>query len=100
MSAALEQEAKGARSGKLGASRGASYADASSLRGVQKCAALMIAIGEENAGEIFRHLTQNEVEALSLEIAKAPKLSSEVCHDVVTEAVETVLAEDYLAEGG
>jgi flagellar motor switch protein FliG len=60
----------------------------------------MIAIGEENAGEIFKHLSQTEVEALSLEIAKAPKLPSDVCKDVLTEAVETVLAEDYLAEGG
>ena len=27
-------------------------------------------------------------------------MPSDVCHDVVTEAVETVLAEDYVAEGG
>ena len=27
-------------------------------------------------------------------------MPSDVCHDVLTEAVETVLAEDYLAEGG
>ena len=60
----------------------------------------MVALGEERAAEIFKHLSQPEVEALSLEIAKAPKVPSNVCHDVVDEAVETVLAEDYLAEGG
>jgi flagellar motor switch protein FliG len=76
------------------------YGDSGALRGLQKCAVLMVALGEERAAEIFRYLTQSEVEALSLEIAKAPKVPSDVCHDVVTEAVETVLAEDYVAEGG
>jgi flagellar motor switch protein FliG len=76
------------------------YGDYGALRGIQKSAVLLVALGEERAAEIFRHLSQSEVEALSLEIAKAPKVPSDVCHDVVTEAVETVLAEDYVAEGG
>ena len=82
------------------APRARRYGDYGALRGIQKCAVLLVALGEERAAEIFRHLSQSEVEALSLEIAKAPKVPSEVCHDVVTEAVETVLAEDYVAEGG
>jgi flagellar motor switch protein FliG len=73
---------------------------AKTLRGIEKAAVLLVAIGEERAGEIFRYLGDNEVEALSLEIAKAPKVPSDVCHDVVTEAVQSVLAEDYVAEGG
>jgi flagellar motor switch protein FliG len=73
---------------------------ASSLRGAQKAAALLVAIGEKRAGEIFRFLGEAEVEALSLELAKAQKIPTEVCRDVITEAVESVLAEDYLAEGG
>jgi flagellar motor switch protein FliG len=76
------------------------YASARSLQGIQKSAVLMVALGEDRAAEIFRHLSPTEVEALSLEIAKAPKVPSEVCHEVVTEAVESVLAEDYVAEGG
>src|SRR5215217_5720407 len=91
------QPAKGEK-GKLGAARG--YAEATSLRGIQKCAVLMVAMGEDKAAEIFKHLSQAEVEALSLEIAKAPKVPSDVVKGVMTEAVETVLAEDYLAEGG
>src|SRR4051812_35414201 len=70
------------------------------LSGAQKAAVLLIALGEEGAGEVFRHLGEHEVEALSLEIAKAPRVPAEVCKDVVEEAVQTVLAEDYLAEGG
>jgi flagellar motor switch protein FliG len=71
-----------------------------SLRGIEKAAILLVAIGEERAGEIFRYLSENEVEALSLEIAKSRKVPNEVCRDVLGEAVETVLAEDYIAEGG
>jgi flagellar motor switch protein FliG len=70
------------------------------MSGVQKAAALLVAIGEERAGEIFRHLGESEVETLSLEIAKAPKVPTALCRDVITEAVETVLAEEYIAEGG
>ena len=71
-----------------------------SLKGVQKAAALLVAIGEQRASEIFKFLGESEVEALSLELAKAQKIPTEVCRDVITEAVESVLAEDYLAEGG
>src|SRR3954467_9230596 len=73
---------------------------AGSLKGIQKAAALLVAIGEQRAGEIFKHLGESEVEALSLELAKAQKVPTDVCRDVITEAVESVLAEDYLAEGG
>ena len=78
----------------------APYASSGSLTGIQKCAVLLVSLGEDRAAEIFGHLTQAEVEALSLEIAKAPKVASDVCKDVVTEAVQTVLASDYVAEGG
>jgi flagellar motor switch protein FliG len=70
------------------------------LKGIQKAAVLLVAIGEERAGQIFGHLGESEVEALSLEIAKSRKVPAEQCRDVITEAVETVLAEEYLAEGG
>jgi flagellar motor switch protein FliG len=73
---------------------------AESLKGMEKAAVLLVAIGEERAGEIFRHLGESEVEALTLQIAKSRKLPTEVCRDVVSEAVEVVLAEDYVAEGG
>src|ERR1044071_6379884 len=70
------------------------------LRGIEKAAILLVAIGEERAGQIFGYLGENEVEALSLEIAKSRKVPNEVSRDVLGEAVDTVLAEDYIAEGG
>jgi flagellar motor switch protein FliG len=73
---------------------------ADTLRGIEKAAILLVAIGEERASEIFRHLGDGEVEALSLEIAKSRKVPTHVSREVLGEAVETVLAEDYIAEGG
>jgi flagellar motor switch protein FliG len=70
------------------------------LKGIEKAAVLVVAMGEERAGEIFRHLAESEVEALSLEIAKARKVPAGRAKEVISEAVETVLAEDYMAEGG
>src|SRR5215217_7009822 len=78
----------------------AAAASKTGLKGIQKAAALLVAIGEQRAGEIFKYLGDTEVEALSLELAKAQKVPTETCRDVITEAVESVLAEDYLAEGG
>src|SRR3954469_7365177 len=70
------------------------------LKGIEKAAVLLVAVGEERAGEIFRHLGDGEVESLSLEIAKARKVPTTTCREVINEAVETVLAEEYIAEGG
>ena len=72
----------------------------SKLSGRQKAAVLVVALGEERAGKIFSHLAESEIEALSLEIAKARKVSADTRTDVVVEAVETVLADAYIAEGG
>ncbi len=47
------------------------------MSGVQKAAVLLVAIGEQRASEIFRHLGEAEVEALSLEIAKARKVPAD-----------------------
>lgn len=82
------------------ATRPGAEISAASLKGIEKAAILLVAIGEERASEIFRHLGDSEVEALSLEIAKSRKVPANVSRDVLGEAVETVLAEDYIAEGG
>src|SRR3954454_1694312 len=73
---------------------------ASKLGGLRKGAAFLVAVGEDRATEVMKHLSDTEAEALSLEIAKSPKVPSEICAAVIDEAVQSVLAEGYLAEGG
>lgn len=80
--------------------RAAGRSPVSSMRGAQKAAVLLVALGTERAGEIFRLLPAEEIEKLSLEIAKATHVPSDVSHSVLREAAETVAAADHIAAGG
>ncbi|MGH2943253.1 MAG: flagellar motor switch protein FliG, partial [Solirubrobacteraceae bacterium] len=73
---------------------------ASRLGGRQKAAVLLVSLGSERAAEIFRHLKEDEIEALSLDMAKLHQIPPDVSFEVWTEMVETCLAQGYIAEGG
>lgn len=70
------------------------------MSGLKKAAVLLVALGEENAAKVVSQLSVNEQEVLSLEIAKSRRVPSEVCHAVVGEAIENVMGEEFMAEGG
>ena len=70
------------------------------LSGVKKAAVLLVALGEEHASKVVSELSINEQEVLSLEIAKARRVPSETCRAVIDEAIENVMAQEYMAEGG
>jgi flagellar motor switch protein FliG len=72
----------------------------SRLGGRQKAAVLLVSLGPARAAEIFGHLKEDEIEALSLDMAKLNQVPNEVSQDVIGELVETCLAQAYLAEGG
>jgi flagellar motor switch protein FliG len=70
------------------------------LPGRQKAAVLLVSLGPERAGEVFKHLKDEEIEALSLEMAKTRQVPQDLSEHVWGELVETVMAEAYVAEGG
>ena len=72
----------------------------SRLGGRQKAAVLLVSLGPDRAAEIFGHLKEDEIEALSLDMAKLSQVSTEVSQEVIGELVETCLAQAYMAEGG
>jgi flagellar motor switch protein FliG len=72
----------------------------SRLGGRQKAAVLLVSLGPARAAEIFGHLKEDEIEALSLDMAKLNQVSNEVSQEVIAELVETCLAQAYMAEGG
>ena len=47
------------------------------LTSVKKAAAVIIALGAERASEVYKVLSEEEIEQLSLEIAKLDRLSPE-----------------------
>ncbi len=72
----------------------------SRLGGRQKAAVLLVSLGPARAAEIFGHLKEDEIEALSLDMAKLSQVPSDVSSEVINELVETCLAQAYMAEGG
>ena len=70
------------------------------LSGPQKAAVLLVSLGAEKASEIFRHLKEQEVEALSLEMAKTRRVAAATSAAIFSEVVGTIQAEDYIVEGG
>ncbi len=69
-------------------------------RGLQKAAILLIALGPEKSAMIFKHLKEDEIEQLTLEIANTRSVSPEDKEDVINEFYEICVAQQYIAEGG
>lgn len=70
------------------------------LNGVQKAAVLLIALGPEKSAAIFKHLKEEEIEELTLEIANTRSISPQEKEDVLNEFYQVCLAQQYIAEGG
>ena len=68
--------------------------------GIQKAAILLIALGPERSADIFKHLKEDEIEELTLEIANTRSVSPQVKEDVLNEFDQICLAQQYIAEGG
>lgn len=70
------------------------------MTGVQKAAILLIALGPEKSANIFKHLKEDEIEQLTLEIANTRSVSPALKDAVLDEFYEVCLAQQYIAEGG
>ena len=74
--------------------------DGSSLTGVQKAAILLIALGPERSSKVFKHLKEEEIEELTLEIANTRSVTAQAKEEVIAEFYQVCLAQQYIAEGG
>jgi flagellar motor switch protein FliG len=70
------------------------------LSGREKAATLLIALGPEYSADIFKHLKEEEIEELTLEIASIKSVSSEDKERIMEEFYQICLAQNYIAEGG
>ena len=70
------------------------------IRGIEKAAILLIALGPEKSALIFKHLKEDEIEELTLEIANTRSISPQTKEEVLDEFYEICLAQQYIAEGG
>ena len=70
------------------------------ISGVQKAAILLISLGPEKSANVFKHLKEDEIEQLTLEIANTRSVSPAMKDAVLDEFYEDCLAQQYIAEGG
>ena len=68
--------------------------------GTQKAAILLIALGPEKSSAIFKHLKEDEIEELTLEIANTRSVTPQIKEAVIEEFYGICLAQQYIAEGG
>ena len=52
--------------------------------GLQKAAILLITLGPERSADIFKHLKEDEIEELTLEIANTRSISPQVKEEVLS----------------
>ena len=77
-----------------------SHTSTTELDGVQKAAILLITLGPEKAASIFKHLKEDEIEQLTLEIANIRNVTPAEKEVVLSEFYEVCLAQQYIEEGG
>jgi flagellar motor switch protein FliG len=68
--------------------------------GRKKAAVLLVALGPDRASEIFKHLHYDEIESLSLEMAKMQHVEPNMTTRIMEELAATVTAYDSIAAGG
>ena len=70
------------------------------ITGLQKAAILLISLGPERRALIFKHLKEEEIEDLTLEIANTRSVTPAAKEEVINEFYGVCLAQQYIAEGG
>jgi flagellar motor switch protein FliG len=79
---------------------GASKGGGAKVHGRKKAAILLVALGPDRASEVFKHLHYEEIESLSLEMAKMQHLEPTVTTKIMEELAATVQAYESIAAGG
>lgn len=72
----------------------------SEMTGRQKAALLLISLGPELSAQVFKHLDEDEMEKLTLEISSVKKVEADVKDQVIEEFHNIALAQDYISQGG
>lgn len=72
----------------------------SELRGPQKAAVMMVALGDVLSGEVLKHLDEDEVAAIGREVARIPTITAEEAEAILEEFYHLSIAQDYVLKGG
>lgn len=89
-----------AKAAPSGATHGKKSSVKRELTGRQKAAIFLVTIGSELSAEIFKHLKEDEIEALTFEIARLESIDSEERDKVLMEFQELMMAQEFIITGG
>lgn len=70
------------------------------ISGKRKAAILCLSLGEDAASSLFRHLEEEEIHALTKELALLPNVKSSESEKVIEEFNQLLLARNYVTTGG
>jgi flagellar motor switch protein FliG len=70
------------------------------LSGKQKAAVLLISLGPDISANVYKHLNEEEIEKLTLEISGVKKVDSMTKEEILEEFHNIALAQDYITQGG
>lgn len=76
------------------------YYGSNEFTGKQKAAVLLIALGPDLSAEVFKHLNEEEIEVLSLEIANMRRVTQEQTDMVLSEFHQMCIARNFIISGG
>ncbi len=65
-----------------------------------KAAAVMVALGTDTASEVYKHLREEDIEILSLEISKLEKMKSDDMSEIISDFYGLCLTQKVISEGG
>ena len=74
--------------------------NATSATTMQKAAMVISALGTENASQVFKFFTDDEIEKMTLEVAKMDYWPMEVVDEVLNDFYEICLTQKVISEGG
>ena len=70
------------------------------LTGKQKAAILLISLGPDVSASVYKHLSEEEIEKLTLEISNVRQVDAEKKEMILEEFHQIALAQDYISQGG
>ena len=70
------------------------------MNGSQKAAAVIVALGVDKASALYQYMDPEDVELLTLEVAKLGFLDSDATEDVLTEFYQMCMTNKAVTEGG
>lgn len=70
------------------------------MNGKEKAAVLLIALGPDISSQVFKHLSEEDIEELTLELANVRQIDAQIKNDILFEFHQMALAQAYISQGG